>query len=258
MYYGCKKEVEDKRDYKMKICTTSTFSFPEQYEIKMPKVKDQGIVNSCVAHSLSTFMEEYYLDENKTFSTGFIYGYRPLGYFQNEGMYPREAIKTLHKIGDVEEQYFSHNKELPEIKKLVDDKFEELKALACDYRIKSYARIYTITDIKKCLYNNIPVPVSIPVKNNLKVDSANIIKNEGPIDGYHMVILYGWNKDGFLLQNSWGKEWGKNGRAILPYDYEIDSAWAISTEDNNVETYETILQKIYRFISKIINFFKGR
>jgi hypothetical protein len=43
------------------------------------------------------------------------------------------------------------------------------------------------------------------------------------------------------------------GRATLPYDYEIDTAWAISTEDNAVITYQTIWQKIYSLIIKIIN-----
>lgn len=35
----------------------------------MPKVKDQGIVNSCVAHTLATLLEKIYIRENKTFST---------------------------------------------------------------------------------------------------------------------------------------------------------------------------------------------
>ena len=30
---------------------------------------------------------------NETFSTGWIYGYRPEGYWQGTGMYPREALK---------------------------------------------------------------------------------------------------------------------------------------------------------------------
>lgn len=259
MYYGCNKEIDDKRDYKMKVCASHKIPYyPSEYKIEMPKVKDQGIVNSCVAHSLSTFLEEYFKDEQKSFSTGFIYGYRPFGYFQGEGMYPREAIKTLQKIGDVEEDKFSHNKELPEIKRLVDENIEKLKPLADEYKIDSYARIYTIDEIKECLYNNCPVPISIPVKNNLKVGSDNVIKNEGAIEGYHMVILYGWNEKGFLLQNSWGKDWGDEGRAILPYDYEIDSAWAISMNMNNIIAYQTIWQKLYKLLLSIINLFKER
>lgn len=71
-----------------------------------------------------------------------------------------------------------------------------------------------------------------------------------------MLIVYGWNKDGFLIQNSWGKDWANKGRAILPYTYEIDSAWAIATEDNSIYTYQTIWQKLYNLIRNIINTIK--
>ena len=72
-----------------------------------------------------------------------------------------------------------------------------------------------------------------------------------------MILLVGWNKDGYIFQNSWGKMWGKNGRAILPFDYPIDSAWAISTDENDVYTYTTVWQKIYSFIIKVINRLKN-
>lgn len=258
MNYGCKKEIEDKRDYKMKITGIAKAStYPDEYQIKMPRIKNQGAVNSCVAHSLSTFLEECYKNENQYFSVGFIYGYRPEEYYQGEGMYPREALKTLQKVGDVKQNDFPYNKEIPEVKNLVDKNIERLEPIANNYKIDSYARIYTKDEIKKCLYNDCPVPISIPVYNNLSIDKDGIIKQaEGEIEGYHMVILYGWNEKGYLLQNSWGTNWGNNGCAILPYDYEIDSAWAISTIKNNIETRQTLWQKIRKFIIKIISFFK--
>ena len=120
MYYGCKKEIEDKRDYKSYISDIKQSLLPTEYTISMPEVKDQGIVNSCVAHSLATFLEECHKEENLKFSVGFIYGYRPINYDQNEGMYPREALKTITKIGNVTKDLFDHNKEMPEIKQLVD------------------------------------------------------------------------------------------------------------------------------------------
>ena len=258
MNYGCKKEINDKRDFKMKISKIAKINtFPKEHKIKMPRVKNQGTINSCVAHSLSTFMEEYYKEENKKFSVGFIYGYRPYNYCQEEGMYPREALKTLQKIGDVKQDDFPYNKEIPEIKELVDKNIDRLKIIAENYKITSYARIYNKEDILKCLYENCPVPISVPVYNNLKVNQDNVIEQpDGEIEGYHMVILYGWNEEGYLLQNSWGEDWGNNGCAILPYDYPIDSAWAISINKNNIETYQTIFQKIYKLIQQIINYFK--
>ena len=206
MNYGCKKEIEDKRDYKMKVTGIAKApTYPDEYQIKMPRIKNQGAVNSCVAHSLSTFLEECYKNENQYFSVGFIYGYRPEEYYQGEGMYPREALKTLQKVGDVKQNDFPYNKEIPEVKNLVDKNIERLEPIANNYKIDSYARIYTKDEIKKCLYNDCPVPISIPVYNNLSIDKDGIIKQaEGEIEGYHMVILYGWNEKGYLLQNSWG------------------------------------------------------
>lgn len=254
MYYGCKKEIDDKRDYKSYIYSGKTNEFPDKYEIVMPKVKDQGIVNSCVAHSLSTFLEETYKQNNIEFSVGFIYGYRPDGYDQGEGMYPREALKTLLKVGDVPKDRFNHNKEMKEIKQLVDENLTTLLPVAELYKIDSYSRIYTTNEIKKCIFNDIPVPISVPVYNDLAYDKGTFVIKEpsGNLNGYHMMIIYGYNKNGWLIQNSWGTEWGNNGRAILPYDYELDTAWAIDTENNNLVTYTTIWQKLYVLILKII------
>lgn len=260
MYYGCNKEIEDKRDYKSYICGAKQSELPEQYEIAMTNVKDQGIVNSCVAHCLSSFMEETYKNDNMEFSTGFIYGYRPLGYSQDEGMYPRQALKTLLHIGDVPKQEFDHNKEMPEIKQLVDKNLDKLTSIASNYKIDSYSRIYTIQEIKKCIYNDIAVPISIPVYNNLAYNDITfkIKMPSGNIEGYHAILIYGYNEDGWLIQNSWGKGWADRGRAILPYEYPIDSAWAIDTAGNNLVTYQTIWQKIYALILRIIDYIKNK
>lgn len=253
MYYGCLKEKSDKRDYKYISKTTKGQLFPENFKLELTDIKDQGIVNSCVAHVLSSFLESNYIDEKRKFSTGFIYGYRPFGYSQEQGMYPRQAIKTLKNIGDVEYKDFEHNKEMDEIKKLVDNDIEKLKALASEFKIQSYARIYQENEIKNCLLQGTPVPISIPVYDNIELDNHNIIQiTDKEISGYHMLLIYGWNELGYLIQNSWGKDWGDNGTAILPYEYEIDSAWAISTYENNVLTYQSLWQKIYNVIYNFI------
>lgn len=256
MYYGSKKEIPDKRDYKFKSKIVSAPKFPEKWEIVLSDVKDQGIVNSCVAHSLATFLEKF---NDKKMSVGWIYGYRPITYNQDQGMYPREALKTLQKIGDVPNEYFDHNKEMLEIKNLVDKKFNDLSALASNYKIESYARIYSEEEIKKCLLQSTPVPVSIPVYNDLDYDLNYIIKDpQGELQGYHMILICGYNKYGYIFQNSWGKYWGDNGKAILPYDYKIDSAWAISTKDNTIDTYQTIWQKIIKFINNLLQKLRKR
>lgn len=254
MYYGCIKEEEDKRDYKMKVSKVAkSVVFPKEFKLDMPNVKDQGIVNSCVAHSLSTLLEKVYLEKGKKFSVGFIYGYRPDNYYQGQGMHPREAMKTLQKIGDVENRHFDHNKEMREIKELVDANFDRLSPLAANFKIKGYSRIYTEQEIKECLFNGMPVPASIPVRKDLALDENNVLKyTTGEPQGYHMITICGWNDKGFIFQNSWGLDWGDKGQAIIPYGYDIDTAWAVSTESNNIETYQTKQQKFYVFIFSIL------
>ena len=256
MYLGCKKEVADKRDYKAYVCLTKPTGFPKSYEIDIPEVKDQGFVNSCVAHSLASFLEETYKDGgNLKFSTGFIYGYRPVGYSQDQGMFPRQAIKTLLHVGDVPREKFDFNEEMPDIKYKVESKFEELKDIAEIYKIHSYARIYDKYEIMRVLYGDVTVPISIPVYNYLDYDKQTYVVKmpEGECQGYHMMLIVGWNEKGYIVQNSWGESWGNKGRIILPYDYPLDSAWAISTDSNSVYTYTTMWQKLYTLILALIN-----
>ena len=254
MYYGCFKEKSDKRDFKYYSHLAKAQKLPLGFKLDTSDVKDQGIVNSCVAHTLASFLEECYLDANIKFSTGFIYGYRPFGYSQEQGMYPRQALKTLKHVGDVEYKDFEHNKEMKEIKELVDKDIDNLKQRAQSYSIESYARIYEEHEIKSCLIKGVAVPISIPVYGDIELDEKNIIQiTNKPISGYHMMLIYGWNEYGYLVQNSWGKDWGDNGTAILPYEYEIDSAWAISTLTNTIITYQPLWKKLYNFILKIIN-----
>ncbi|HEX3069568.1 MAG TPA: C1 family peptidase [Thermoanaerobaculia bacterium] len=43
--------------------------------------------------------------------------------------------------------------------------------------------------------------------------------------GGHAFALVGYNETGFLVQNSWGKNWGKDGFATLPYEEWLESAF---------------------------------
>ena len=33
----------------------------------------------------------------------------------------------------------------------------------------------------------------------------------------HVVLLVGWTKDGWIIRNSWGTNWGDNGYAVISY-----------------------------------------
>lgn len=55
-----------------------------------------------------------------------------------------------------------------------------------------------------------------------------IIGKRAPITGGHAFAMVGYTRDGFIIQNSWGTEWGFNGFALLTYEDWIENgndAW---------------------------------
>ncbi|HUS00469.1 MAG TPA: C1 family peptidase [Chitinophagaceae bacterium] len=53
-----------------------------------------------------------------------------------------------------------------------------------------------------------------------------VIERVKDADGGHAVAIVGYTQDGFIIQNSWGKKWGNNGFALLPYE-----DWMIHASD---------------------------
>ena len=47
--------------------------------------------------------------------------------------------------------------------------------------------------------------------------------------GNHAIAIVGYNKDGFIIRNSWGKSYGNNGYYILPYNkfHNVIECWTI-------------------------------
>lgn len=49
------------------------------------------------------------------------------------------------------------------------------------------------------------------------------IQKRKPKQGGHAFAIVGYNKDGFIIQNSWGKSWGNSGQAIWTYEDWIEN-----------------------------------
>lgn len=50
-----------------------------------------------------------------------------------------------------------------------------------------------------------------------KYELPIIARNDRATDG-HAVAIVGYTREGFIIQNSWGKSWGYHGFAVLPYE----------------------------------------
>ncbi|HEY5588003.1 MAG TPA: C1 family peptidase [Candidatus Paceibacterota bacterium] len=259
--YGVLPSPIDNRDYQI---VKSKEPFPEEFRLSyIPPVKNQGSINSCVSHSLSYINEYYYKNETNDyipFSVGFIYGYRPNGYNQTSGMYPREALKTECDKGNVLFNNFPYNEEVPEIQKLVNANINSLDKIATQYRISSYCRLNSIDDIKTALLNNMPVTISYTIyKKAFKPDWNGNISIPDKLDvedGSHMVTIFGWTKDNrWIVENSWGKFWGKSGICYISFDYPFNEAWSVSDNIKSPVVKKPSLYWFWNLIYKIRNLF---
>lgn len=67
-----------------------------------------------------------------------------------------------------------------------------------------------------------PVPQGKPLVyadgTNTREREMPIIIRDGPADEGHAVAIVGYTAQGFIIQNSWGEDWGEGGFALLPYE----------------------------------------
>jgi hypothetical protein len=66
-----------------------------------------------------------------------------------------------------------------------------------------------------------------PVELTRKGENLRVIVRpaNARVLGGHAFALVGYNEVGFLVQNSWGPDWGKGGFATLPYEDWLESAY---------------------------------
>jgi hypothetical protein len=95
------------------------------------------------------------------------------------------------------------------------------------YKINEYAKIRSIQELKHALIMFGPCVAGLPCYN---ADPQHFWNAGGQYFGGHAITFVGYTKEGFIIRNSWGTAWGKNGYNVMPYrDYETKcfEAWAI-------------------------------
>ena len=238
----------DERDFPITKLVPRAVSFPEEFILHYNhEIKNQGTVNSCVAHSLAycrEIVEEQQLNEYKKMSVGFIYGNRSDTDYQGEGWHPREALNHLLKEGACEYDLFPYNEEYPGIREKVLANKDALLKNALPHRITAYARLYTLDDIRTTL-----IQLKSPVTFIMKIcPSFYQISPYNPaftppsgseaLYGLHEMTITGWKKrngqDVLVVLNSWGEEWGAKGFFYVPFSvfdaqsYYFVEIWSIT------------------------------
>lgn len=252
----------DVRDY---VAHTQLSDFPKEFELDMPKVKNQGSVGSCVAHAISTVVE--YFNEKETgkyeeMSTGYIYGNRRLSLHKGSGMYTRDAVNTVAKYGDVLDVYFPVNVEVPYAIEKFESEVDKIEPLGYHFKFAEYFKLKDDNAVKTSIMENGPVVFSMYWFDDIKIQNGVMVTNgvKTKKTGAHCMVIYGWNETGWKVQNSWGGSWAGSGRVIIPYDTPFNEIWGIkdAAADSSLtikKPFKTKLgAKIAKFLNSVISF----
>ena len=223
---------EDTRDYVADKILTPITTFPGELDLRseLQPVRNQGAQGTCAAHVAACckeWQEKKDIDLSEHLSPQFVYNLRENKY--SEGMYGRDVMKILNKKGIVKEIDFEYG-DLTQEARIPD----EIMVKAENFRIKNYAKIDNINTLKTSLHQNGPCYIAFPCFNY----GERFWKKRQNDDrlGGHAVTVVGYNSEGFLIRNSWGKEWGNDGYCIYSYE-DWGSHWEIWTTIDSKSEY---------------------
>ncbi len=169
-----------------------------------------------------------------------------------EGTYPRVAMKMLVKYGVCPESfwpYFSYQTDRP--KRMASKS-------ARKFRIKAYARLSGIMEMKRSLLINGPFLAGVKVYRpwfSKRVTKSGLIPmpkvNDDSVGG-HAICIAGFDdtKKLFKFKNSWSKRLADKGYGFLPYGYleqYCTDAWSAT---DLIENPKGLVKRIEYIIKK--------
>ena len=254
----------DERDWPLSRLLEQTSVPPVvRYDHLVPFIPDQGKCGSCVgqagANILNTFFNSKGKLPDKGLSPLYIYARckEEDGLPGVEGTFPRVALKVMQQEGACPEVMLPYPQLLGNCLKIPTITDAHKKA-AEPYRIKAYARLWSLAEVKLALSAGKLVLAGIWVTESFAkwAGKGTIGLPDGAIYGGHGVMLCGHDdpKKGVIGPNSWGAGWGDKGFFWLSYDFcnwknldlggmpALMEAWAVELEQLPIAQTEELIE----------------
>lgn len=267
LFASCKKESSsnyglvfsqeeyDKVPQKARLVTREYNSLPSKVDLRKftPSVGDQGDYGMCVAWSTTycamSFADAY---QKQTYSFDIFspyYLYRkcnPYDRHARRGMCVETALDFLKEKGVPYRNSDENFVEFPEFEVSV---YNDSKK----YKIENYSTLFNKTSssdfrvlsVKKSLSENKPVVFSMLVPSSF-YSCKDVFYGEdlAPSNSGHAMCLVGYDDSkyggSFLIQNSWGKDWGNNGYTWIPYSVFSDKKYVMGAYEINNAVFEKV------------------
>lgn len=252
IFHGAVKDLDDTRDYLI-ASYISEIDIPKFLDLsnKFSKVRNQGPEGTCVAFATTSVKESQEVN-GVYLSPRFIYDRVGL---PTGGAYLRDAMKVLTEVGVCPEEcqpYTPNLKNQP-----TSDALDRAKP----NKIKGYARLNIISEMKLCLVQNGCFAISVKVTDKWTNPINGVIEEGGNFIGGHAITFVGYDDSTKLVKfrNSWGENWGVNGYGYMTYDYLMNNlldAWSsVDIPESEEEIYVAPKKS---FIDKIKEFFSSK
>jgi hypothetical protein len=200
---GCIPSTMDGSEKIFGLDNTPTIPNEYTYVDNLPDVLDQGSAQICVPCTVSSYLNWKKNLEDGIVKDNSVYLYEIYRSRTNigEGMTYKDALKYLRKNG--------------------------VKSKSGVLKINSYGRVLSKEVLKYALILNGPCFGALPVYSDR--DKFWEKWAGDTFCGYHAIALVGYNEEGFIIRNSWGRKFGDNGYVTIPYEDfdELIEIWTV-------------------------------
>lgn len=182
----------------------------------IPPPKDQGSAGTCTAHAMSAVLECH---ANRL--RGIKYKLSPQFHYDLRddatvaGMAPANMLNIAVAFGMAPEEVYPYE-DRDDMKRPC---VSAAKAAEC-FKIGAFWEVRTVTQAKQALVEFGPLTIGVPVFKSAYLSRSTTMwrstSGETEFIG-HMMCVVGYTQAGFVIRNSWGKRWNRNGHVVMPF-----------------------------------------